>query len=196
MAIVGCFRRVRQHWPARRNGPERLTPTAIGAGYGASGAGASAIARYTLRLNGSPTLAFVRRRISGACYRTLIATAVPETAFETLCGAALVAWMVARGLLSVPHVLPALLAVPPAGVCVALALRVSGRRETMPLGFAIFSAPMRFLAQVASWQALARVIRLGLLVCFLAAFGLPRHWAPHCSSWRLRVAAASFRSDP
>jgi hypothetical protein len=118
-------------------------------------------------------LAFMRRRIRGACYRTLIATAVPETAFETLCGAALVAWMMARGLLSVPHVSPALVAVPAAGVCVALALRVSRRRETMPLGFAIFSDPLRFLAQVASWQALARVIRLGSLACFLAAFGLP-----------------------
>ena len=35
-------------------------------------------------------LAFVRRQIDGARYRTLIATAVPETAFESLCAAALI----------------------------------------------------------------------------------------------------------
>jgi len=32
-------------------------------------------------------LAFVHRRIDGARYSTLFATAVPETAFESLCGA-------------------------------------------------------------------------------------------------------------
>ena len=47
-------------------------------------------------------------------------------------------------------------------------LTLGGRR-----GLAIFSTPARFVAQVASWQALARVIRLGSIACFLAAFALP-----------------------
>ena len=42
----------------------------------------------------------------------------------------------------------------------------------MRQGLAIFSSPRQFLLGVA-WQALARVIRLGSLLCFLAAFGLP-----------------------
>jgi Lysylphosphatidylglycerol synthase TM region len=131
-------------------------------------------------------LAFVHRRIDGARYSTLVATAVPETAFESLCGAALVAWMLVRGLLPVPGV-PGDLPQPDvvAGLVTLAALVVSfvvlrglWRRGPRVVrrwrqGLAIFATPRRFVAQVAGWQALARVIRLGSLACFLAAFGLP-----------------------
>ena len=55
----------------------------------------------------------------------------------------------------------------------------SGRRLVRALrgalrqGTAILCSPRRFLLGVASWQALARLIRLGSFAAFMAAFGLP-----------------------
>ena len=47
-------------------------------------------------------LALLHRRIPDSSYATLAATFVPETLFETLCGAALVIWALSLGLLPVP----------------------------------------------------------------------------------------------
>ena len=58
-------------------------------------------------------------------------------------------------------------------------LGVAGRRLARALrgalrqGTAILCSPRRFLVGVASWQALARLIRLGSIAAFMAAFGLP-----------------------
>jgi hypothetical protein len=136
-------------------------------------------------------LAFVRRRIDGAHYPSLIATAVAETAFESLCGAALLVWLLVRGWVPMPSVagplsaagtslhpvVTAVLALAAIVVSIAV-LRPLGRRLARVVsrrrrGLAIFSTPRRFLTQVASWQALARVIRLASLFCFLVAFALP-----------------------
>jgi len=138
-------------------------------------------------------LAFVHRRIDGARYSTLFATAVPETAFESLCGAALLVWMLATGALPVPSMpkdmqraASTCLSQPVTATLLMLAALVVSfaavrrlRRRCARLapavrrGLAIFSTRAQFVAQVASWQALARVIRLGSLTCFLAAFALP-----------------------
>ena len=136
-------------------------------------------------------LAFVRRRIDGAHYPSLIATAVAETAFESLCGAALLVWLLVRGWVPMPNVAGALFAVgssmhPVLTSLLALAAMVVSIAVLRPLarrfarvvarrrrGLAIFSSPRRFVTQVASWQALARVIRLASLFCFLVAFALP-----------------------
>ena len=138
-------------------------------------------------------LAFVHSRIDGARYSTLIATSVPETAFESLCGVALVVWMLVQGAPPVPSmpgelpraastclshwVIAALLALAALVVSFAVLRRVWRRCARFTLGgrrgLTIFSTPARFVAQVASWQALARVIRLGSIACFLAAFALP-----------------------
>jgi hypothetical protein len=136
-------------------------------------------------------LAFVRRRIDGAHYPSLIATAVAETAFESLCGAVLFVWLLVRGWVPMPNVAGALSAVDSsmhpvaisllalAAACATIAaLRPLGRRFARVVsrrrrGLAIFSTPRRFVTQVASWQALARVIRLASLFCFLVAFALP-----------------------
>jgi hypothetical protein len=62
---------------------------------------------------------------------------------------------------------------------VVVALVLVGRRLVRALrsalrqGTAILSTPRRFIVGVASWQALARVIRLGAMAAFMAAFGLP-----------------------
>ena len=132
-------------------------------------------------------LAMVRRRIEGARWSTLAATFVPETLFETLFGAGLVAWALAKGFMPVPtssgeipsldvslvveHPLPALAA----AVVVGLAgwWLVRKVREPLRQGVAVLGSPMLFITGVASWQALARLIRLGSLATFMAAFGLP-----------------------
>ena len=138
-------------------------------------------------------LGIVRRRIAGACYSTLVATALPETSFESLCGVALVAWMVLEGALHVSHVTGQLsqavsASLPRASIAALLVMtalvvsfatvprlrrRWAGAARRMRQGLAIFSSPGRFVSQVASWQGLARMIRLASLACFLAAFGLP-----------------------
>jgi hypothetical protein len=153
------------------------------------------------RLNGLPParggdlvkLAFVHRRIDGARYSTLFATAVPETAFDSLCGAAPVVWMLVTDALPMPSmpedmqraastclsrpVIAALLMLAALVVSFAVVRRLRRRCARLApgvrRGLAIFSTPAQFVAQVASWQALARVIRLGSLTCFLAAFALP-----------------------
>ena len=139
-------------------------------------------------------LAVLRRRIPGSHYATLLATSVPETAFETLCGLGLVVWMLGLGFLPVPTVrgeLPS----PDVSVCLrhpGLALLAAGavfgaglgialrlRRRSAALGgrlrqgLAIFGAPRRYVTYVVSWQAAGRLVRLCSLACLLAAFALP-----------------------
>src|SRR5262249_34887032 len=63
-----------------------------------------------------------------------------------------------------------------AAASVVLALTwwgVRKMRSQLRQGMAILRTPVRFLTGVASWQALARVIRLGSLAAFMAAFHLP-----------------------
>jgi hypothetical protein len=132
-------------------------------------------------------LAMVRRRIRGSRYPTLAATFVPETIFETAFGSALVVWALAQGFMPVPTAngeLPALdvsLVVehPLPALAVAVVVGLAGwwlvRKLRAPLrqGVAILGSPGRFVTGVASWQALARVIRLGSMAAFMAAFSLP-----------------------
>lgn len=139
-------------------------------------------------------LFMVHRRVPGARYATLIATFVPETLFETACGAALVVWALGQGFLPVPlasNELPgldvSLIMTHPVLSAIATAILVVGgvllarwlRRRARGLaarvnqGFAILRTPREFVFGVASWQALSRLIRLGGLACFMAAVGLP-----------------------
>jgi uncharacterized membrane protein YbhN (UPF0104 family) len=136
----------------------------------------------------------LHRRIGGARYPTLAATFVPETLFETLFGIALVVWALSKGFLPVPtasgempHVDVTLLIeypLPAAGGALALAAlgyglyrllrrRVADLTVRLRQGVAILGDPQRFVRGVASWQALARVIRLCSLAAFMEAFHLP-----------------------
>ncbi|WP_354699426.1 hypothetical protein DSM112329_05143 [Paraconexibacter sp. AEG42_29] len=139
-------------------------------------------------------LTLVRRRIPDSSYATLTGTFVPETVFETLFGTALVVWALTQGFLPVPTssgelpsfdvtfvihhpVLTALIAVG-GGALLYLVGRTLRRGATtlierFRIGLAIFGTPRRFVTGVASWQALARLIRLGSLAAFMAAFELP-----------------------
>jgi uncharacterized membrane protein YbhN (UPF0104 family) len=132
-------------------------------------------------------LAMLRRRIPGSRYPTLAATFVPETLFETAFGTGLVVWALSQGFLPVPtaggelpaldvslvveHPLPAA-----AGAVVVAAVAwwlVRRLRAPFRQGVAILGSPARFVTGVASWQALARLVRLGSMAAFMAAFGLP-----------------------
>jgi hypothetical protein len=138
--------------------------------------------------------ACLHRRIPGSRYATLIGSSVPETTFEWLCGATLVAWLLALGFVPVPlvpgeipgpdaswyvtHPITASLSTA-AVVSAALALFGWVRRRSRQVvrhlgqGLAILASPRDYLLHVVTWQALGRIIRLGSLLCFLTAFTLP-----------------------
>jgi hypothetical protein len=136
----------------------------------------------------------VHRRIGGARYPTLAATFLPETLFETFFGCALVVWALSRGFLPVPtssgelpHVDVTLLIEYPLPACGGaivlgalgyglyrlLRRRVGDLTVRLRQGVAILRTPREFITGVASWQALARLVRLGSLAAFMAAFHLP-----------------------
>jgi uncharacterized membrane protein YbhN (UPF0104 family) len=139
-------------------------------------------------------LAIVHRHIPGSRWSTLAATFLPETLFESAFGTVLVIWALARGFLPVPNAVgevpaydvslfvehPILATVVTAGVLAALyglwrLLRRRGRVTVARVkqGLAILGSPGLFITGVVSWQAAARVIRLGSLAAFMGAFHLP-----------------------
>ncbi|HEY4097202.1 MAG TPA: lysylphosphatidylglycerol synthase transmembrane domain-containing protein [Baekduia sp.] len=136
----------------------------------------------------------VHRRIGGARYPTLAATFLPETLFESFFGFALVVWALSKGFLPVPtssgelpHVDVTLIIenpVPSAAVTAGLVVigyvlfrlvrrRVGDLTVRLRQGVTILREPRRFFTGVASWQALARLVRLASLAAFMAAFHLP-----------------------
>ncbi len=135
-------------------------------------------------------LYLIRRRAPQTRWSTLIGTFVPETLFETLVGIGLVIWALSQGFLPVPTApseLPSFDVsfvirhpiISAAGSVAAVALTVIVLRHARALlarlkqGLAILDSPRDFLLGVVTWQALGRVIRLGSLACFMAAFALP-----------------------
>ncbi|MGZ6623919.1 MAG: lysylphosphatidylglycerol synthase transmembrane domain-containing protein [Solirubrobacteraceae bacterium] len=139
-------------------------------------------------------LFIVHRKLPSSRYSTLAATFLPETLFDSFCGAALVIWALAHGFLPVPlgpgdlpgvdvsfvmvHPIISAAAALTAGLGGLLLVRWLHSRARHLLarfrrGFAILGSPRGFLLGVASWQALARLIRLAGLACFMAAMGLP-----------------------
>jgi hypothetical protein len=139
-------------------------------------------------------LALLHRKVEDSSYSTLAATFVPETLFETLFGTSLVIWALAQGFLPVPTSSGELPSVdvslvinhPFISSITAGALILGGamlvrwlRRRAQDFvarfkqGLAIFDSPRTFVTGVASWQALSRLVRLGSLAAFMAAFALP-----------------------
>lgn len=138
--------------------------------------------------------AHLHRRVAGSRYATLVATSVPETTFETVCGAGLIGWMLVRGFVPAPIVageipapdvswyitdpVPAVLGTT-CVVAVAVVVLAYLRRRSAAVvrhlrqGLAVFRSPRCYVSGVVTWQALSRLIRLGSLGCFLAAFALP-----------------------
>jgi hypothetical protein len=136
----------------------------------------------------------IRRRAPEMRWSTLLATMVPETLFETFVGLVLVGWALWHGLLPVPaadaelpsldvslvisHPFTSVAALAATAGAIVLFVRMVRRRARvllarLRLGLAILNRPRDFLCGVVTWQALGRVIRVGSLACFLAAFALP-----------------------
>jgi NAD(P)-dependent dehydrogenase (short-subunit alcohol dehydrogenase family) len=152
-------------------------------------AGGGANALVPARAGDLVKVALIRRRVPHARLPTLMATFVPETLFECAFGAALLAWALAAGYLPVEtvaaapglageHVLvTAVVAVAVVAALVAgglLVRRVAGRvYRDLAAGLAILRTPRAFVTGVVTWQLAARVVRLGAIVCCLAACRLP-----------------------
>lgn len=139
-------------------------------------------------------LHLVRRRLPGATYPGLLATLAPEALPEMVMGGAFVCWALAHGFLPVPlstNELPQLdvsfvmvhpilsaiggIAASAAAVLIArwCRRRARGFASELRRSFEVLRAPRRFVIGVGGPQALGRLIRLGALVCFMAAVGLP-----------------------
>jgi hypothetical protein len=139
-------------------------------------------------------LYLIRRRASGTRWSTLLATFLPEALFETVVGAGLVIWALSMGFLPVPtapselpsvdvslfikHPFVSAAGAAAAGLALLLVYRTLRRRGRVLLGrlregLAILDHPRDFARGVVAWQALGRLIRLGSLACFMAAFALP-----------------------
>ena len=162
------------------------------AGAYLAGAGVNAV--LPARSGDVLKLFMVHRKLPSSHYSTLAATFLPETLFESLCGAALVIWALAYGFLPVPlgpadlpeldvsfvivhPVISAAAAVAAALVAVLLVRWLGSRARRLIArfrrGWVILRSPRDFVLGVASWQALSRLIRLAGLACFMAAMGLP-----------------------
>ena len=184
---LGWHTILRASYPEARQLRRRDTMAAYFAGSGVNGV-------VPARGGDVLKLYMVHRRVPESRYSTLVATFVPETLFETVFGIALVAWALARGFLPVPvspSEIPSLdvsllIAHPIISSIVAGALGVIAffviqrlRRGTRTVlvrvrrGFAIFKQPHDYFTGVVTWQVLSRLIRLGSLACFMAAFALP-----------------------
>jgi hypothetical protein len=119
---------------------------------------------------------------------------VPEGLFESFCGTLLVIYALARGFLPLPtsrlevpqidvslviaH--PEIAAVIASVAIVAVVMLYRWLKRTaervldrLRQGLTILRTPRVYLRTVVSWQALGRLIRLGSLAAFMAAFGLP-----------------------
>ena len=153
-------------------------------------AGGSVNALVPARAGDLVKLAVVRRRgAPDARMPTLMATLVPETLFEWLVGAALLAWVLAAGYLPVDTVADSLVgaASHPVTAAIGAAVVVAGgvtaitgmRRWARKLsrdlaaGVAILGRPRAFVTGVVSWQLAGRVVRLVAIACCLSACRLP-----------------------
>jgi uncharacterized membrane protein YbhN (UPF0104 family) len=183
----GWFNILRASYPQARELRARDTVAAYFAGAGLNSV-------LPARGGDVMKLYLVHRRIEGARYSTLVATLLPETLFETVAGTALVVWALAHGFLPVPlspselplldvsfvvnHPFLSAIGAGALGALLVVAWRTLRRRarhvlERLRRGVVILRRPGDFVTGVASWQLLARLIRLGSLACFMEAFGLP-----------------------
>jgi uncharacterized membrane protein YbhN (UPF0104 family) len=139
-------------------------------------------------------LFLVHKKMPSARYSTLLATFGPETLPEIVFSAGLVIWALTHGFLPVPvstselpefdvsfvmvHPFLTLGIVVGAAAIVFVVTRwcracTRGLAERLKQGFEILRRPRQFLIGVAGPQALSRLVRVGAMVCFMKAVGLP-----------------------
>ena len=145
-----------------------------------AGAGASGV--LSARGGDALRVLLLRRRMTTSCPK-LVGTLAAETLAETALGVLLTAWGLSAGLI------PGLHRPPLASVlliaCGVLLLLVVLRRAARRLpalaracaegrrGLALLGSPGRYLCRVVPWGVLSRMLRLGALMCLLAAFAMP-----------------------
>jgi uncharacterized membrane protein YbhN (UPF0104 family) len=145
-----------------------------------AGAGASGV--LSARGGDALRIMLLRRRMTTTC-PTLVGTLAAETVAETALGALLTVWALSAGLipgLHRPGVASAAL-IAAGAIALVLAVRRAGRRfpalgracAEARRGLALLGSPGCYVRRVASWGVLSRALRIGSLLCFLAAFALP-----------------------
>jgi len=139
-------------------------------------------------------LYLVRHRLEGARYATLTPTLIVETLFDSVVAGCVLIWALASGVLPAHRVysrLPSvdwrillrheqltlivliILTVAGLGAAVWARYEWNGFRERVGRGFAILRDRRRLFWQVIVPQAISWVLRIGSLLFFLKAFGVP-----------------------
>jgi hypothetical protein len=124
-------------------------------------------------------LGLLKRRAPGAPFGVLLGTFAPPAVVEAGLTALLIGWAASTGVLEPPSFgqlpLPVIAAVAAAAavMAVVLAKRAPAVLQDLRRGLEGVWHPRLLLGGVAPWLVAARLIRLGAIVCFMAAVGLP-----------------------
>lgn len=157
--------------------------------FGAYCAGVGVNAVIPARVGDLVKMFLLKRSTKDARYPTLVGSLVAETFFDALVATALLAWALSAGVLPGLRLtdIPAFdlswvfrnwIIVLAVIAALAVAAFVAGRRirafwRQFGQGLAIVRTPGRYVARVASWQALGWVCRIGGAWLFLQAFAVP-----------------------
>jgi uncharacterized membrane protein YbhN (UPF0104 family) len=145
-----------------------------------AGAGASGV--LSARGGDALRILLLRRRMTTTC-PTLVGTLAAETIAETTLGLLLTAWALSAGFVPGLH-RPGLASAALIAAGVVLLLLVVARlaRRIPSLaractearrGLSLLGSPGRYARRVVPWGVLSRALRIGALLCLLAAFALP-----------------------
>jgi uncharacterized membrane protein YbhN (UPF0104 family) len=172
--------------------PDRDVPHGGIAGAYLAGTGVNAI--VPARGGDVVKLVLAKRGIEGAGYTTLAPTLIVETLLDAVVAAGILIWAFAVGALPGINVLPDLPTIdwswpldhPRAAlvvglvwlVCIVALAVIWGRKvrdwkDQVRHGFAVLYEPRRYFTHVASWQAVAWVLRIASVWFFLEAFDIP-----------------------
>ncbi len=145
-----------------------------------AGAGASGV--LSARGGDALRILLLRRRMTTTC-PTLVGTIAAETIAETTLGVLFTTWALSAGFIPGLHS-PGLASVALIAGGVILLLLIARRlaRRVPALaracadarrGLSLLGSPGCYARRVVPWSVLSRVLRIGALVCLLAAFALP-----------------------
>jgi uncharacterized membrane protein YbhN (UPF0104 family) len=145
-----------------------------------AGAGASGV--LSARGGDALRILLLRRRMTTTC-PTLVGTLAAETVCETTLGFLLTVWALSAGLVPGLHRPGLGVAVLIAAGLVALLLVLRAIARRVPAlrragaearrGLGLLGSPATYVRRVGVWGMLSRALRLGALLCMLAAFSLP-----------------------
>jgi uncharacterized membrane protein YbhN (UPF0104 family) len=145
-----------------------------------AGAGASGV--LSARGGDALRVLLLRRRMRTSC-PTLVGTLAAETIAETTLGVLLTAWALSAGFIPGLHRpgLASTALIAGGVVLVLLVVRALARRSAalarvcadIRRGLSLLGSPGRYVRRVVPWGVLSRVLRIGSLLCLLAAFALP-----------------------